>query len=275
MDDSEFHAECHRMGRIPPIFPRMYLGNIVEIELPRRADAAIFEVYARLPSWHVEEAASLVAGFAPRKNLQFFPTAGLPGNPDVPRDTALTWNALLQGDVGTILGLYARHKQMPGFGPDSLYVRPDEFLRFCTEYGLPVPAALTECFQGAEAARESADPVPRPVGKKEQRYRRITMAVARDLREDSAQVTVQQLKDLVEHEFSKGQRAVSHRGFRQYLEAWRRAEPDGELLAGILRSEQGRPSDEDEKALQDRLREKFKRVLWPAARAARKTRQIK
>ena len=45
----------------------MYAGNTVPTERPRRADRSTYETYAKLPSWHVEEVASLAAGLIPVK----------------------------------------------------------------------------------------------------------------------------------------------------------------------------------------------------------------
>ena len=132
---------------------RMYLGNTVPKKWPRRADSETYEKYARLPSWHVEEAASLVAGYEPRANTRYFPTNGIPETESAMSDRsentppypgAMNWNALLHGPVGSVLAIYARYKQVPhwGFEGDALFVKPHEFLAFCTQFGIPVPPDL-------------------------------------------------------------------------------------------------------------------------------------
>src|SRR6267154_1104932 len=111
-DDDEWHEDRFPVGRDLRLMRGMYLGNTFETELPCPADAATYEKYAKLPSWHVEEAASLVAGFRPRRNIQFFPSAGLPsesGAAASPDQDLLTWNKLLHGLVGQILAVYARY----------------------------------------------------------------------------------------------------------------------------------------------------------------------
>jgi hypothetical protein len=72
----------------------MYAGNTVPTEWPRRADRSTYETYAKLPSWHVEEAASLAAALIPRQNfhLKFRPIHGVPGEPK-PYEDAKTWGA--------------------------------------------------------------------------------------------------------------------------------------------------------------------------------------
>jgi hypothetical protein len=69
-----------------------YAGNTAPTEWPRRADRSTYEAYAKLPSWHVEEAASLAAGLIPRQNLhlKFRPIDGVPGEPK-PYEDAKRW----------------------------------------------------------------------------------------------------------------------------------------------------------------------------------------
>src|SRR5689334_7258053 len=111
----------------------VYIGSTHPTEWPQRACEATYTKYARLPTWHVEEAASLVCGFEPRKSLylQFHPMAATPATPP-PYDGALTWNGLLHGPVGEILSLYGRYKRVTDwqFDGDALYVSPMEFLHF-------------------------------------------------------------------------------------------------------------------------------------------------
>jgi hypothetical protein len=38
-------------------------GNTIPAEWPQRADESTYATYAKLPSWHLEEAASLLAGY--------------------------------------------------------------------------------------------------------------------------------------------------------------------------------------------------------------------
>ena len=87
----------------------MYAGNTVPTEWPRRADRSKYETYAKLPSWHVEEAASLAAALIPRQNfhLKFRPIHGVPGEPK-PYEDAKTWGALLDETepVGRAISLW-------------------------------------------------------------------------------------------------------------------------------------------------------------------------
>jgi hypothetical protein len=71
----------------------MYAGNTVPTEWPRRADRSKYETYAKLPSWHVEEAASLAAALIPRQNfhLKFRPIHGVPGEPKPYEDASIGW----------------------------------------------------------------------------------------------------------------------------------------------------------------------------------------
>jgi len=74
----------------------MYAGNTLPTEWPRRADRSTHETYAKLPSWHVEEVASLAAGLIPRQNFHrnFRPIHSVPEEPK-PYEDAKTWSALL------------------------------------------------------------------------------------------------------------------------------------------------------------------------------------
>ena len=89
----------------------MYAGNTVPTEWPRRADRSTYETYAKLPSWHVEEAASLAAGLIPRQNFHrnFRPIHSVPEEPK-PYEDAKTWGALLDETepVGRVMSLLAR-----------------------------------------------------------------------------------------------------------------------------------------------------------------------
>ena len=89
----------------------MYAGNTVPTEWPRRADRSTYETYAKLPSWHVEEAASLAADLIPRQNLHrnFRPIHSVPEEPK-PYEDAKTSGALLDETepVGRVMSLLAR-----------------------------------------------------------------------------------------------------------------------------------------------------------------------
>ena len=115
----------------------MYAGNTVPTEWPKRADRSTYESYAKLPSWHVEEAASLTAGLIPRQSLylNFRPIDGVPGEPK-PYEDAKTWGGLLEetGPVGRVISLLARAQGLSnwGFSGSDLYIAPAEFVDFAT-----------------------------------------------------------------------------------------------------------------------------------------------
>ncbi len=89
----------------------MYAGNTVPTEWPRRADRSTYETYAKVPSWNVEEAASLAAGLIPRQNFHrnFRPIHSVPEEPK-PYEDAKTCSALLDETepVGRVMSLLAR-----------------------------------------------------------------------------------------------------------------------------------------------------------------------
>ena len=122
----------------------MYAGNTVPTEWPRRADRSTYETYAKLPSWHVEEAASVAAALIPRQNshLKFRPIHGAPGEPK-PYEDAKTWGVLLDETepVGRAISLLARARGLSdwGFSGSDLYVDPAEFVEFCDKCGATVP----------------------------------------------------------------------------------------------------------------------------------------
>jgi hypothetical protein len=143
MDDDGYEFEpmglpFRYLGRYGTIAP-MYIGNVVPADWPVRADREVHEAWAKLPAWHIEEAASLVCGYQPRKrsDLPFFPLDSEPREPS-PYENAKTWNGLLHGEIGSVLDLFARFKRtsLSELPPDARYVVPAEFVRFCDEYGI-------------------------------------------------------------------------------------------------------------------------------------------
>lgn len=231
----------------------MYLDNKIPTEWPRRADESTYRKYAKLHSWHLEEAASLVAGYEPRRDTQCFPIDGKPGTADQPEipppyEGAMTWNELLHGAIGKVLSLYARYRRVPdwGFTDDMLYVSPRDFLAFCAEHDVPVPSDLVKCFPSDWIATR-ANTSSSASSQREALYREYTVQVATDLEKKRApRVTVALLQETVERRFGDSARTVASRTFQSYLRRWRQDKKLGELLASVLRGVAGRLSEDEE-----------------------------
>lgn len=223
-------------------------GNTVPTEWPKRADRSTYETYAKLPSWHVEEAASLSAGLIPRQSfsLNFRPIHSVPGEPK-PYEDAKPWGVLLEetGPVGRVIALLARARGLSnwGFSGSDFYIEPAEFAEFCDKYGIAVPDALRETgrevsrsrSQGkygvivpddlretvregfgskSKAKQKSAEAKPRQL---EERYRSDALQVARELKEVGARVTVPMFQKLIQSGFAPKGRTVLLRQFQGYL----------------------------------------------------------
>lgn len=293
MADDDDWCESLSLGRPrPDIAPRMYKGNIFEKELPRLADAATYEEYAKQPSLHIEEWLSLLLGYCPRppNHISYFPSAGLPPNPgESPPagEDALTWNRLHHGALGSGLALYARYKQVPleELHSGMLYLNAREFSEFCTRCGLDVPAHFSLHFlpqnlrapvqhelqqrmaETGTQARTDANGGPEAPRQPEARYKTFALRVAQDLDGVGVRnVTAPMLKAFIESWFAPGQRTVLHRTFQEYLEKWRRAGAGDEalraLLSKILVESGGRPRREDMEDLKRRLPERYAHVEW-------------
>ena len=268
------------MGRLGQAV--MYgLGNTIPTEWPQRADTSIYEKYARLPSWHIEEAASLVAGFKPRVDTRFCPLDGKPGttdqpDPPPPYEGAVTWNALLRGEIGNVISLYARHKRVLdwNFSGDALYVGPKEFVEFCAQYGISTPPDLTEfvCQTAVKPAMESPKQLGKaleannhPTGDKEATYRVVIFRLAQELaglaKGHKGRLTVQQLQALVESESDCRRLNVDTRTFERYLAKLREEKSMRSLLTKILRGTRGRPNEDDKDDVMRWLPPKYSEAL--------------
>jgi hypothetical protein len=241
----------------------MYAGNMVPNDWPQRADRATYEKWARLPSWHLEEAASLVCRYRPRSShdLPWFPLDSRPTAPP-PSQDAKTWNELLHGDIGGVLGLYRRFEKVSRPERSTGHVVPAEFVKFCDQFDIDVPSelrrALSRRSRGAKASETRTH---------KSRYRERTIQVARDLKQYGVHVTMPQLKILVEGGLAPRERRVGERTFQAYLDEWRKDEliddPLRSLLEHVLR-EPGRPSEDDDNELRLRLPKIYAQMLAAA-----------
>src|SRR6266480_1317426 len=138
----------------------MYAGNTVPTEWPKRANRSTYETYAKLPSWHVEEAASLTAGHPAPKPLSEFPSDRRCAGKPKPYEDAKTWGVLLEetGPVGRVISLLARAQGLSnwGFSGSDLYIAPAEFVDFCDKYGVTVPDDLRETVREAFGSKSKA-----------------------------------------------------------------------------------------------------------------------
>jgi hypothetical protein len=244
-------------------------------EWPRRADQATYEKYAKLPAWHIEEAASLAAGFVPRPrlHLNFRPLDDEPaGSP--PYNGAQTWAQLLDpetGCVGRVMVSFARAVavQDPTCGPSDTHVAPSTFLEFCDKYRVPTPADLRAAVQHDvernTAVGPNAEAEPEALKQPEARYRAFALPVAREIKEIGARnVTAPILKSCIENRFVPDDRTVLDRTFQTYLDNWR--SPDAQdqvlrvLLAEIMVESGGRPRKEDVSERNRRLRGRFPNI---------------
>jgi hypothetical protein len=247
----------------------MYIGNVVPADWPVRADRAAHEAWAKLPSWHIEEAASLVCGYQPRKrsDLPFFPLDSEPKAPP-PYEGAKTWNALFHGEIGAVFDLYARFKRTPmsELPNEARYVSPAEFVRFCDECGVDVPAE----FRDAVNRRAAADREPE-TNERKSRYRARALQVARDLKPSGVRVTIDMFQGFIESDLSVEDR-VDTRTFQDYLKEWRDhaggANGLKDLLRQLLRG-RGRLSEDEKDALRRSLPGKCAQTL-PASGATTK-----
>jgi len=122
-----------------------YRGSMACSEWPKRATAETYRRYALRTSWYVEAAASLVAGFEPRRNISYFPIPGKPQAPDghfvpEPYTAAPTWYDLLQetAPVGQILAIYEERTRGSFRIPGAGLISPVGFLEFCEDAGIPI-----------------------------------------------------------------------------------------------------------------------------------------
>lgn len=165
----------------------MYGANILVSEPPARADEETFKQYAARPSWHIEAAASLAAGYVPRANLFACPIC--PTN-DIDDQAAAdsNWYYLLlsKSPVGRTIDFYALTKKVIGraFSPDMLMVEPKVFLTFCDANDIEVHPQLRKAF--VLHRRRHVDPAkPDPHGSvkyRRQRIREFVLSVADELK---------------------------------------------------------------------------------------------
>ncbi len=246
----------------------MYRGKTIPTEWPARADPSTYEEYAKQPSWHVEEAASLAAGFVPRADhLSYCPLHEVP-NKSPPYDGAETWGTLINGGrIGKLISLYARYKKVHewNFSADSLYVAPAEFVEFCGQFDIPIPVDLTEAVAvRSRSARKPAKDAS-PLSNVEQRYRDAILRLAKELAPHAkghwGLLTVDQLQTLVESAFAVESIKIDDRTFENYLAKMSKDESACILLAKIRRSAKGNQSDGEKNNLRSWLPPKLAKVL--------------
>ncbi len=252
------HGWLHRAETL------MYIGNVVPPDWPVRADPAAYEQWGKLPAWHIEEAASLVCGYQPRKesDLPFFPLDSEPKGPP-PYENAKTWNGLLHGEIGAVLNLFARFKRtsLAELPADARYVAPMEFVRFCDQCGVALPSELRDAVnRGAVASRGSE------TNERRSRYRARAIQVARDLEPCGVRVTIDMFQGFIENDVPLDER-VDARTFQDYLREWRgeHASADGlkDMLRRLLRG-RGRLSEDEKDQLRRRLPDNYAR-MFPAS----------
>jgi hypothetical protein len=245
----------------------MYAGNTIPTEWPTRADQFTYEEYAKQPSWHVEEAASLAAGFVPRapRNLNYRPLHDEPKE-SRPYDGAKTWGALINGGpIGELISLFARYKKVHewNFSTDSLYIPPLEFIDFCAQFDIQVPVDLTEAVQSRSTRKPAKD--ASPLSNEERCYRDAILRLANELAPRAAgnrgRLTLDQLHELVGNDTDCRGLKVDTRTIEKYLAKMREDESVRILLAKILRSAKGKPSDQDKDDLRRWLPTKVAKIL--------------
>jgi hypothetical protein len=249
----------------------LYVGNVVPADWPPHADNATYGTWAKFPSWHVEEAASLVCGFQPRRrsDLALFPLDSEPKAPS-PYENAKTWNALHHGEIGAILDLFARFKRtsVSELPADAQYVVPAEFIRFCDAYGVEVPTELRDAVTRRGGANRKTD-----TNERKSQYRARALRVARDLEACGARVTIQMFQGFIENDLPADER-VETRSFQDYLREWRGDPRDADGLKDVLHQVlrgRGRLSEEQKDLLRRRLPDKYARMPLGDGPTAKKT----
>ncbi|MGH9664460.1 MAG: hypothetical protein ACRD9L_08575, partial [Bryobacteraceae bacterium] len=118
-------------------------SKVLEKERPQKAAEEVFQHYAQRPAWYLEEAASLVAGYVPRKHLHYSPMC--PTN-DFDEQAApdSNWYYLLRTDapVGRIIDCYLQAQGIGWSMLDQIMVEPWALIGFCDEYRIQVPPPL-------------------------------------------------------------------------------------------------------------------------------------
>jgi hypothetical protein len=245
----------------------MYTGYTIPTEWPTRADRSTYVEYAKQPSWHAEEAASLAAGFVPRarRDLSYCPLHDEPKEPP-PYDGAKTWGALINGgSIGELISQYARHKKVHewNFSADSLYVTPPEYIDFCAQFDIPIPVDLTEAVRSRSVRKPTKD--ASPLSNVEQRYRDAILRLANELAPHAkghwGLLTVDQLQTLVESAFAAESPKIDARTFENYLAKMSKDESACILLAKIRRSAKGKKGDDEKSDLRSWLPPKLAKVL--------------
>jgi hypothetical protein len=272
-DGYEFEPMDPTFGHLAPhaaVAP-MYIGHVVPADWPVRADQAVYEAWAKLPSWHIQEAACLVCGLQPRKtsDLPFFPMDSEPNTPP-PYEGAKTWNARFRGEIGAVFDLFARFKRtsVSELPADAQYVVPAEFIRFCDAYGVEVPTALRDAVSRRAVANRKTD-----TNERKSQYRARALQVARDLEACGARVTIQMFQGFIENDLPADEH-VETRSFQDYLREWRGDQGSVDALKVVLRQVlrgRGRLSEEHKDQLQRCLPEKYARMSPADGPTAKKT----
>jgi hypothetical protein len=262
-DGYEFDSTEPPFGYLGPhaAMAPMYIGHVMPPDWPVRADRAVYEAWAKFPSWHIQEAACLVCGLQPRKSsdLPFFPMASEPNAPP-PYEGAKTWNARFRGEIGAVFDLFARFKRtsLSEFPPDARYVAPAEFVRFCDEFGVEVPGELRDAVNRRVVSTTAAE-----TNERKSQYRARAIQVARDLEPRGVRVTIEMFRCFIESEIPADEHVLT-RAFQEYLREWRSDEENTEGLRDALRRllrRPGRVSEDEKDQLRRRLPENYARML--------------
>jgi hypothetical protein len=271
--DYEFDPTDPPFGYLGPhaAMAPMYIGHVVPADWPARADQATHEVWAKLPSWHIQEAACLVCDLRPRKtsDLPLFPMDSEPNAPP-PYEGAKTWNALFRGEIGAVLDLFARFKRMAlsELPPDARYLAPPEFVRFCDEYGIEVPTGLRDAVNRRVVANRAPE-----TNERKSRYRARAIQVAHDLEPCGVRVTIQMFQGFIESDIAADER-VDARTIQDYLKEWRGDEGNADGLRDALRQllrGRGRLSEDEKDQLRRRLPDNYTRMIPASGTTTRKT----
>lgn len=176
----------------------MYDGLIFEKDWPQPADAATYSQYFDGLMWHVEEAASLVHGFVPRKNIFARPTDGIGPGRTLPTGKqrplgpkSQTWAQLLDGPIGNTMSRYIRYIVVADgqFNEEQPYVDPSKFLQFCGVSGISIPSELKNIWDSWEKMRRGSPIGPRKGSDKDEMLQRL-MAALPLLRKESKTKTL-------------------------------------------------------------------------------------
>lgn len=242
----------------------MYEANTIVKDAPQRADEETFKQYAALPSWHIEAAASLAAGYVPRKYLFAKPICPTSEFDDqAAPDSNWCYLLLSKNPVGRTIDLYALAQKMIGraFPPDMVMVEPEAFIDFCDKYDVAVTFRLRNAWLQFRRHRLGAE-VPGSDAYIKQRHEKICdciRSMATLLEGTKIRITSRILLNIFL--LTPGNisfHGFSERAFRDVLAALRRTLPQ---LKSVVKMGGGRQTKKERAALSDRLPEHLRPAL--------------